>query len=120
MILAGGTTDCLNPNCDEEVEIEDIENLDVINPTEYAIQIYCKPCVKCEFVTVLEYLCDHDYSIRASEEASNEKNPDRWMAQSHRQTEVFDWTICETCGGEEKHRGPKCTKFCGTWVPDCE
>ena len=105
------TTDCLNPNCGARVEIDTIDNLENINPNEYTILVSCKPCNECEFTTVLEYVCDFNYSLRASEQASNEwLEEDRWMAQSFRQTEVFDWTLCGDCGGEARHRSPSCAK----------
>ena len=103
------TTDCLNPNCGARVEIDTIANLENINPNEYTILVSCEPCRMCEFTTVLEYVCDLGYSLRASEEASNEwlEEP-RWMAQPCSTHEVFDWTQCRVCGGEARHRGPDC------------
>ena len=69
-IEQGQYTDCLH--CGESVDIATIENMDdEISPTDYCITMTFNPC-KCGFVTVLEYDMNKRYTLKASEEASND------------------------------------------------
>ena len=81
------TTDCLN--CEETVYLDYMDG-DAGewgghgNPHEYGyVSFRFKPCT-CGFVTVLEYPINWHYSLRASEEASNElitdRNKEGWSA----------------------------------------
>ena len=69
-IEQGQYTDCLN--CEETVYINRIDNMDdEVDPNNYCIIMTFNKC-KCGFVTVLEYQMNIQWSLRASEEASNE------------------------------------------------
>ena len=65
------TTDCLN--CGETVYLDYTDNMD--DHIEYdsnTIMFTFHPCKACGFVTVLDFLIKWDWTLRASEEASNE------------------------------------------------
>ena len=81
-IEQGQYTDCLN--CEESVHINYIENIDdEISPTDYCITMTFNKC-KCGFVTVLEYEMNTRWSLKASEEASNQAaNKQIWSAQEN-------------------------------------
>ena len=82
-IEQGQYTDCLN--CEETVYISSIDNMDYeIDPRNYGIIMTFHPC-ECGFVTVLDYLINNRYTLRASKEASNElAGKEIWYAhESH-------------------------------------
>jgi len=80
------TTDCLN--CEETVYLDYMDG-DAgeweghSNLEDQHVTFRCKPCT-CGFVTVLEYILNWNYSLNASEEASNElitdRNKEGWSA----------------------------------------
>ena len=78
----GQYTDCLN--CEESVDINRIDNMDdEVDPSNYCIILTFDKC-KCGFVTVLEYQMNIQFSLRASEEASNEAADEQiWYAQEN-------------------------------------
>ena len=89
------TTNCLN--CNTCVELDHIDNMDAeIRPKEYTLMFYFKPCPECNFVTVLDYEINWQYTMRASEDASNEliqdKSKEEWMCQVLSGFEVDKWT----------------------------
>ena len=78
----GQYTHCLN--CEESVDINRIDNMDdEVDPSNYCIILTFDKC-KCGFVTVLEYQMNIQFSLRASEEASNEAADEQiWYAQEN-------------------------------------
>ena len=80
------TTNCLN--CEEKVYLDymdgDMDAWEGHSELDYqCVTIRFKPCT-CGFVTVLEYILNWNYSLRASQEASNEliadRNKEGWSA----------------------------------------
>jgi hypothetical protein len=88
------TTECLN--CNTRVEIDYTDNMDdEILPNEHTLMFHFKPCPECNFVTVLEYEVNWRYTLRASEEASNElirdKSKEEWMCQRETMNNISKW-----------------------------
>ena len=88
--------DCLNPKCGEPVSVDSIE-AQTLSEND-VIVVRCDPCLHCGFTTVQEWVMEIRYSLQASEDASNEQwreaggEDERWMAQTYRGVEVFDFT----------------------------
>lgn len=90
------TTDCLN--CEEKVYLDYTDgDMDDWaghgNPHEYGcVTFRFKPCT-CGFVTVLEYIINWNYSLRASREASNESldnSKEGWSAHMEAPTQFIE------------------------------